>query len=158
MKTANRATYALRCFAVALALSLSLSPCLHGQAKEPRRLFDGQSFAGWEGDTQKTFRVQDGAIVAAGDEARVRRRPGVRGAHGGAAGLSRRAFSARCQAASCIVVLPRSASIMLPPTETAADHESSRFRDRRPGRTRGNGPARRVPAAFTAILCCLLVI
>lgn len=27
-------------------------------------LFDGQSFAGWEGDTQKTWRIEDGALVA----------------------------------------------------------------------------------------------
>jgi hypothetical protein len=26
-------------------------------------LFDGQTFAGWEGDTNKSFRIQDGAIV-----------------------------------------------------------------------------------------------
>lgn len=28
------------------------------------RLFDGKSFKGWEGDTAKTFRIQDGAIAA----------------------------------------------------------------------------------------------
>jgi hypothetical protein len=27
-------------------------------------LFDGKSFAGWEGDTQKTWRIEDGALVA----------------------------------------------------------------------------------------------
>lgn len=27
-------------------------------------LFDGKTFKGWEGDTNKTFRIQDGAIVA----------------------------------------------------------------------------------------------
>ncbi len=27
-------------------------------------LFDGKSFAGWEGDTNKTWRIQDGAIMA----------------------------------------------------------------------------------------------
>ena len=26
-------------------------------------LFDGQTFAGWEGDTKKSFRIEDGAIV-----------------------------------------------------------------------------------------------
>lgn len=35
-------------------------------AKLPRKkgpLFDGRTFTGWEGDTKKTFRIQDGAIV-----------------------------------------------------------------------------------------------
>jgi hypothetical protein len=39
--------------------------CLLGfvaQAK-PVALFDGKSFAGWEGDTNKTFRIEQGAIV-----------------------------------------------------------------------------------------------
>ena len=27
-------------------------------------LFDGKSFAGWEGDTEHTFRIEDGAVVA----------------------------------------------------------------------------------------------
>ncbi|MBA3700674.1 MAG: DUF1080 domain-containing protein [Planctomycetes bacterium] len=31
-------------------------------AEQP--LFDGKSFAGWEGDTAKTWRIEDGAIVA----------------------------------------------------------------------------------------------
>lgn len=69
MNTANRAAFALRCVAVGLALS----PCLHGQAKDPRKLFDGQTFTGWEGDTQKTFRVQDGAIVAGTLDAKIPR-------------------------------------------------------------------------------------
>ncbi len=29
----------------------------------PLSLFDGKTFQGWEGDTQKTWRVQDGALV-----------------------------------------------------------------------------------------------
>lgn len=36
-------------------------------AKSPRKsvsLFDGRTFKGWEGDTKKTFRIEDGAIVA----------------------------------------------------------------------------------------------
>jgi len=35
-------------------------------AKSPRKgvpLFDGRTFHGWEGDTKKTFRLEDGAIV-----------------------------------------------------------------------------------------------
>lgn len=36
------------------------------QAQDPKpvRLFDGRSFIGWEGDTDKVWRVQDGALVA----------------------------------------------------------------------------------------------
>lgn len=30
---------------------------------EPRRLFDGQSFAGWNGDLEKTWRIDQGVIV-----------------------------------------------------------------------------------------------
>ncbi|MBL8795196.1 MAG: DUF1080 domain-containing protein [Planctomycetia bacterium] len=30
---------------------------------EHKPLFDGKSFAGWEGDTEKTWRIEDGAIV-----------------------------------------------------------------------------------------------
>ncbi|HEV7866138.1 MAG TPA: DUF1080 domain-containing protein [Chthoniobacteraceae bacterium] len=30
---------------------------------EPRPLFDGKSFAGWEGDTTRTWRIEEGAIV-----------------------------------------------------------------------------------------------
>ena len=29
----------------------------------PKPLFDGQTFAGWDGDTTNTFRIQDGMIV-----------------------------------------------------------------------------------------------
>lgn len=42
-------------------------------AKEPTALFDGQSLAGWEGDTEKSFRVQDGAIVAGTLDAKIPR-------------------------------------------------------------------------------------
>jgi hypothetical protein len=30
---------------------------------KPKPLFDGKTFQGWEGDTAKSFRIQDGAIV-----------------------------------------------------------------------------------------------
>ncbi len=30
---------------------------------EERALFDGKTFDGWEGDTEKTWRIEDGAIV-----------------------------------------------------------------------------------------------
>jgi hypothetical protein len=35
-----------------------------GQApKKPAPLFDGRTFTGWEGDTKKTWRIQEGALV-----------------------------------------------------------------------------------------------
>ncbi|MCE9532017.1 MAG: DUF1080 domain-containing protein [Planctomycetes bacterium] len=37
------------------------SPSLHA---EPKSLFDGKTFAGWEGDTEKTWRIEDGMITA----------------------------------------------------------------------------------------------
>jgi hypothetical protein len=37
------------------------------------RLFDGKTFRGWEGDTNKTFRIQDGAIVAGTMDAKIPR-------------------------------------------------------------------------------------
>lgn len=40
---------------------------------EPVKLFDGKSFAGWEGDTAKTWRVEDGAIVGGSLQAVVPR-------------------------------------------------------------------------------------
>jgi hypothetical protein len=43
------------------------------QAAQPVSLFDGRSFKGWEGDTNKTFRIHDGAIVGGSLEAKVPR-------------------------------------------------------------------------------------
>src|SRR5215212_7421980 len=42
-------------------------------AGERVRLFDGKTFKGWEGDTNKTFRIEDGAIVAGTMEAKIPR-------------------------------------------------------------------------------------
>ena len=43
-----------------------------GQAKKSQ-LFDGKSFQGWEGDTDKTFRIQEGAVVGGSLSAKVPR-------------------------------------------------------------------------------------
>lgn len=43
-----------------LALAFAVIPSLAGDAVS---IFDGQTFAGWEGDTNKSFRIEDGAIV-----------------------------------------------------------------------------------------------
>jgi hypothetical protein len=44
------------CYLVAALAVLS-------QSANTVRLFDGRSFQGWEGDTKKTWRIQDGALV-----------------------------------------------------------------------------------------------
>jgi Domain of Unknown Function (DUF1080) len=50
-----------RALSFALVVSfLTLSP---GRGAEPKSLFDGKTFAGWEGDTKDTWRIEDGAIV-----------------------------------------------------------------------------------------------
>lgn len=36
-------------------------------------IFDGKSFEGWEGDTKKSFRIEDGAVVGGGLDAKVPR-------------------------------------------------------------------------------------
>lgn len=47
-----------------LLVLLTLAPLARaGELGPPQRLFDGKSFAGWSGDTAKTFRIADGAIV-----------------------------------------------------------------------------------------------
>src|SRR4026208_1761595 len=42
-------------------------------AGETVPLFDGKTFKGWEGDTNKTFRIEDGAIVAGTMKAKIPR-------------------------------------------------------------------------------------
>lgn len=44
--------------------TLVLAGVLLGASAAEVPLFDGRTFAGWEGDTQKTWRIEDGAIVA----------------------------------------------------------------------------------------------
>ena len=56
---------------VAAALFLSaMSPVVRA---ESRPLFDGKTFAGWEGDTHKTWRIEEGAIVGGSLEETVPR-------------------------------------------------------------------------------------
>lgn len=39
--------------------------------EKPTSLFDGKTFEGWEGDTEKTWRIEDGAIVGGSLETTV---------------------------------------------------------------------------------------
>jgi len=55
--------------AAALVFALAVT----ASAAEPKALFDGKTFAGWEGDTDKTWSIEDGAIVAGSLDATVPR-------------------------------------------------------------------------------------
>ncbi len=55
------------------ALLAACAVAVAAQAAEPRPLFDGKTFAGWEGDINKTFRIESGAIVAGSLKAPVPR-------------------------------------------------------------------------------------
>ena len=55
-------------FLATLLLSLSAS-----FSAEPKPLFDGKTFEGWEGDTNKTFKIVDGAIVGGTLEEKIPR-------------------------------------------------------------------------------------
>jgi hypothetical protein len=58
------------CGVLLLAGSLCLAPACRAEGKA---LFDGKSFAGWEGDTKNTWRIEDGAIVGGSLETTVPR-------------------------------------------------------------------------------------
>jgi len=58
-------------FAFCLLLCLSAGVAL--AADKPVSLFDGKTFAGWEGDTAKTWRIEDGTIVGGSTETVVPR-------------------------------------------------------------------------------------
>lgn len=63
------------CTPAALLLVIALCGSHNLAASEGKtiRLFDGKSFAGWEGDTANTWRIEDGAITAGSlDEAAAR--------------------------------------------------------------------------------------
>jgi hypothetical protein len=62
MQTSGTAFQRLLRRLAAFALLIIL-PSSRVSASDPIVLFDGKSFQGWEGDTQKSFRIQDGAIV-----------------------------------------------------------------------------------------------
>jgi len=58
------------------SLVLAVATLAAGQAQAPQKamaLFDGRSFAGWEGDIKGTWRIQDGAIVGGSQTAQVPR-------------------------------------------------------------------------------------
>ncbi len=46
-----------------LATGAFVFTLIAAEPAKPKPLFDGKTFQGWEGDTAKSFRIQDGAIV-----------------------------------------------------------------------------------------------
>lgn len=46
-----------------LILSISIGISFGADKSKPIRIFDGKTFKGWEGDTKKTWRIVDGALV-----------------------------------------------------------------------------------------------
>lgn len=50
----------MKCFLVSFVLSLCM---LSASAAERASLFDGKTFAGWSGDTNHTWRIENGALV-----------------------------------------------------------------------------------------------
>lgn len=56
------------------ALALLFSVALSVQAADKgKQIFDGKTFAGWEGDTNKTFKIVDGAIIGGTMDAKIPR-------------------------------------------------------------------------------------
>ena len=59
-----------------LSFIIGVSPILSLAAPEPDkpvRIFDGKTFNGWEGDTNRTFRIEEAAIVGGSLKAKVLR-------------------------------------------------------------------------------------
>ena len=53
---------------VLVIVALVMSPLLAEKIADKVRLFDGQSFAGWEGDLENTWRIEDGTLIAGSHE------------------------------------------------------------------------------------------
>ena len=60
-------------FGMKSVMALAFAASLIGVSAEPIRLSDGKSFQGWVGDTNKTWRMRDGAFVGGSLEAKVPR-------------------------------------------------------------------------------------
>jgi hypothetical protein len=72
--TNRRAGYSPRMKTFCCAFALFLGLAALSRAEDPGQpIFDGKTFQGWEGDTNKSFKIQDGAIVAGTLQARISR-------------------------------------------------------------------------------------
>jgi hypothetical protein len=63
----------MKTLVIAWLAGLSLAAGLAADAGKPISLFDSKSFAGWEGDTNTTWRIEDGALVGGSLKAQVPR-------------------------------------------------------------------------------------
>jgi hypothetical protein len=63
----------MRFLLAVFALSLPLGTLPAAEPGKGVPIFDGKSFAGWEGDTQKTWRIENGALVGGSLQAQVPR-------------------------------------------------------------------------------------
>lgn len=64
----------MKCASLLLLTFLGIAGTfLAGETTEPKQmpLFDGKTFTGWDGDTEKMFRIEDGAIVGGTLEAEI---------------------------------------------------------------------------------------
>ena len=50
-------------FCCSMVVATALAQASEQSSSKPVPIFDGKSFTGWEGETAKTWRIQDGAIV-----------------------------------------------------------------------------------------------
>jgi hypothetical protein len=53
----------MKSFLTAFAFSLSLLALSAAEPNQGLPIFDGKSFAGWDGDTNRTWRIENGALV-----------------------------------------------------------------------------------------------
>jgi hypothetical protein len=56
-----------------ILVSLTLAPVVASAASPEVRLFDGKTLAGWQGDTETTWRVDEGAIIGGSLTTRIPR-------------------------------------------------------------------------------------
>ncbi|HEV8544245.1 MAG TPA: DUF1080 domain-containing protein [Verrucomicrobiae bacterium] len=60
---------------------VTVSSLLAAERPNGKRIFDGKTFRGWTGDTNKTFRLEDGAIVGGTMNAKIPRNEFLRTTH-----------------------------------------------------------------------------
>src|SRR5262245_29987817 len=65
-----------------LIIAFALHSAIAADTGKTISLFDGKTFKGWEGDTTKTFRIQDGAIVGGTMNAKIPRNEFLRTTRG----------------------------------------------------------------------------
>ncbi len=63
----------MKTFLPAILLALTPFTACAADAGKPVPIFDGKSFKGWDGDTDKTWRIEDGALVGGSLQATVPR-------------------------------------------------------------------------------------